>query len=137
MMTTMGHGRMRRLGVAAVAVLMAFTSLGTIAAPVAAREVERDKHGRCTRTSDWELELEKERGRIKIELEVDTIRRGRQWRVQMWHNGSRFVNVLRRTDRHGEVEVKRWRSDRRGKDTFRFRAVDRVSGEVCRGTLSI
>lgn len=139
MATTMGHGRMRRLGVFATAAIMSLTSLAVVAMPAAAREVEREKHGACTRNSDWELDLEKEHGRIEVHVEVDTHRRqaGNQWRVRIWHNGTKFTDVVRGTDRDGEVEVERRRSDRRGADSFHFHAVDRVSGEVCRGTLSI
>jgi len=115
-------------------------ALGTLmvgAMPAAAREVERHARGACTGTSHWHLDLEKEHGRIEVEVEVDTRKAGRRWRVQTWHNGSRFTNVIRRTDRDGEVEVERVRHDRSGRDTFRFHAVDQVNGEVCRGSLSI
>lgn len=126
-----------RIGIPVMAALMALTSMSALAMPVAARDIEREKHGLCTGSSDWELELEKEHGRIEVKVEVDTRRVGRQWRVRIWHNGTKFTDVVRRTDRHGEVDVERVRSDRRGTETFKFHAVDRVNGEVCRGTLSI
>jgi hypothetical protein len=99
--------------------------------------VERERHGNCTRTSDWELELEKEHGRIEVKVDLDTNRSGRAWQVRLWHNGSLTTSVVRRTQRDGDLEVERIRTDRRGTDTFRFRAVDRVNGEVCTGSLSI
>ncbi len=128
--------RSRRLGVIASAGLMALTSLAVVAMPASAA-TEREKHGVCTGSSDWELELEKEHGRVEAKVDVDTRRVGRQWRVRIWHNGTEFTNVLRRTDRDGDVDVERTRTDRRGTDTFRFRAVDQVNGEVCTGSLSI
>lgn len=139
MATTTSHGRMRRLGVLATAALMSLTSLAVVGTPVAATEVERETHGACTRDSDWELDVEKRHGRLKVDVEVDTHRHtaGRAWRVRIWHNGTKFTDVVRETDGDGEVEMKKWRSDRRGTDTFHFHAVDRVNGEVCRGTLSI
>lgn len=117
--------------------MIALSTLTVGAMPASAREVERHARGACTRTSGWELDLEKEHGRIEVKVEVDTRTVGRRWRVRIWHDGSRFTNVVRRTDRDREVEVERVRHDRRGRDTFRFRAVDLVNGEVCRGSLSI
>jgi hypothetical protein len=128
--------RTRRLGVVAAAGLMALTSLPVVATPASAA-TEREKHGSCSASSDWELELEKEHGRIEIKVDVDTRRIGREWRVRIWHDGGLTTNVVRRTDRDGDIDVDRTRPDRRGPDTFRFRAVDRVSGEVCTGSLSI
>jgi hypothetical protein len=129
--------RTRRLGLLGTAGSMALTSLAVVAMPTAAAEVERERHGNCTRTSDWELELEKEHGRIEVKVDLDTNRSGRAWQVRLWHNGSLTTSVVRRTQRDGDLEVERIRTDRRGTDTFRFRAVDRVNGEVCTGSLSI
>lgn len=128
--------RTRRLGVVAAAGLMALTSLATVAMPVSAA-TEREKHGVCTGSSDWELELEREHGRIEVKVDLDTRRANRQWRVRIWHNGTKFTDVVRRTQRDGDLDIERMRNDRRGTDTFRFRAVDRVNGEVCTGSLSI
>jgi hypothetical protein len=145
MTTTLSNGRTGRLGLLAGSALMAFGLMFAIGGPAAARHgaddgvqgVEREKHGFCTGSSDWELELEKEHGRIEVKVDVDTRRIGRQWRVKLYHNGSLFTNVLRRTARDRDIELERIRSDRRGTDAFRFRAVDRVNGEVCTGSLSI
>ncbi|MFN8517885.1 MAG: hypothetical protein U0667_00530 [Chloroflexota bacterium] len=148
MATTTKRARMGRLGIAATAGLMALTALATAAVPAAARHgaddggngaqgVERERHGLCTGSSDWELELEKEHGRIEVKVDVDTRRIGRQWRVKVYHNGSLSTNVLRRTARDGDIDLNRTRTDRSGSDTFRFRAVDQVNGEVCTGSLSI
>ncbi len=135
---TMGRrNRAGRLAMVGSAALIAASALAVGSVPTAAHDVERETRGSCTRTSDWELDLEKEHGRIEVKVEVDTRKVGRRWRVQVWHNGSRFTNVIRRTNRRGEVEVERVRRDRHGRDTFRFRAVDQVNGEVCKGSLSI
>lgn len=137
MATTTSRGRLGRIGLLASAGLMALTAMTVVAVPAAAAEVERQKHGSCSGSSRWELDLEKEHGRIEVEVDVDTRRVDRQWRVTIYHNGSLTTNVLRRTARDGDIDVNRTRSDRRGSDTFRFRAVDQVNGEVCRGSLSI
>ncbi len=147
--TTLGTGRMGRMSLLAGAALMALGALFAVTGPAAARhgaddggngaaaDVEREKHGDCTRSSDWELELEKEHGRIEVKVDLDTNRSRRQWRVRIWHDGRLTSSVLRRSQRDGDVEVQRTRSDHRGRDVFRFRAVDQVNGEVCRGSLSI
>jgi hypothetical protein len=132
----MSTTRTRRIGLIGVAGLMALTSLAVVAMPASA-STEREKHGVCTGSSDWELELEKEHGRIEVKVDVDTRRVDRQWRVRIWHGAGLTTNVVRSTGRDGDIEVDRTRSDRSGRDTFRFRAVDRVNGEVCTGSLSI
>lgn len=121
----MGAGMLGVIAVAAAAV------------PVAAADVEREKRGSCTGSSRWELSLEKEFGRIEASLELDTTRSGRTWDVVIRQNGAAFVDGRRTTDREGEIDIERVRTDRSGTDTFRFRAVNRANGEVCRGTLSI
>ena len=70
-------------------------------------------------------------------MDLDTNRARRLWRVKIYHNGNQTTNVLRRSQRDGDVEVERVRPDRRGRDTIRFRAVDQVNGEVCTGSLRI
>lgn len=135
--TTRSTGRLRRIGLLGSAALMAVTTLAVGAVPAAAGEVEREKRGDCTRSSDWDFELEKEHGRIDVTVDLDTNRSGRRWRVRIWHNGTLTTNVLRRSQDDGDVEVERVRPDRRGRDTIRFRAVDQVNGEVCTGSLSI
>jgi len=137
MATTTKRARLGRIGILATAGLMSLTALATAAMPASAADVERDKRGSCTGSSDWELELEKEHGRIEVNVDVDTRRANRSWRIRIWHDGTKFTDVTRRTDRDGEVDVERRRSDRSGRDTFHFHALDRVNGEVCRGTLSI
>lgn len=132
----MSTTRTRRIGILATASLMALTSLSVAAMPAAAA-TEREKHGRCTGTSDWELELEREHGRIEINLDVDTTRVNRQWRVRMKHDGKLFLNVLRRTDGDRDLELERHRTDTAGSDRIWFKAVDQVNGETCTGTLTV
>ena len=50
------------------------------AAPVRT-DVEREKNGRCTATSYWDLNLEKERGRIDIDVDIESLQAGEQWTV--------------------------------------------------------
>jgi hypothetical protein len=99
-----------------------------------AKEGDVIREGTCSRSSDWKLKLSPENGRIEVEFEVDQNRNGRTWRVRMWHDGVRFFKG-RRTTRppSGSFEVRRVQPNRSGVDFFRTRAVNRRSGEVCRG----
>lgn len=131
------RGRPRRLGVIGSAGVTALAALAVMAVPASASDVERRGHGECTRSSDWELELEKEDGAIKVKVDLDTPTAGRAWRVRIWHDGFRDGAAVRRTHEDGDLRFVRRRADLRGADSFHFRAVDLVNGEVCRGTLSI
>lgn len=131
---TMNGGLRRTLVLSGV---LATSAVMAVGAPVAAQDVEREARGRCTGTSRWELSLEKEYGRIEVDLEIDTARRGRAWKVVLHHDGTQIVNRQRRTDREGEIDLRRLRRDTPGLDRFSFKAIDRVNGEVCRGKLSI
>jgi hypothetical protein len=108
-----------------------------VAAPVSAREVEREKAGYCTGTSRWELGLEKEGGRIEVDLEIDTRRVDRKWRVRIVHNENLFVAATYRTDRDREIDIEKLRPNYAGTDKIRFKARDLVNGEICTGSLSI
>ena len=131
-------GLLARLAVTAGALGIAATAAG-FAAPASAfaADVEREKHGDCTNRSTWELQLEKEHGRIEIDLDVDTPRSGQRWVIKLKHNGVLFDKVRRTTDAEGEFEVDRHVNNKRGEDRIKFRAVNKVTGEVCVGKLSI
>ena len=114
-------------------VLTALVGGGAAVAAGTDREKERD----CSGRSDWKLSLEKDDGRIEFELEIDTPRSGQRWGIAIKQNGIRFFKKVRRTDRDGDIEIERNRPDRPGTDKFWFKATNRVTGEVCKGTLRI
>lgn len=136
-MTTRANGPARRWGGRFGAASIGVALAAVVATVPVSADVEREREGSCTGTSLWELQLEKEHGRIEVDLEIDTRRAGRAWNVRLTHNGTRFVSGRRVTDRTGEIDIDRIRGDRRGTDTVRFRAVDTVNGEICRGSVSI
>jgi hypothetical protein len=127
----------RRTSLRIAAPLVATLALGALvgSAPVAA--ADREREGDCSARSDWELELEKDDGRIEFDLDIDTPRSGQRWAIVIKQNGGAFFENTRRTDDDGDIEIDRDRPDRSGTDRFSFRAVNRVTGEVCAGGLSI
>jgi hypothetical protein len=136
-MTTASHGRSQRRTLRVGAITLAVAAAAAMTAVPVSADVEREQRGACGGTSRWELSLEKEHGRIEIDLELDTRRAGRAWRITMAHEGASFLTTRRVTDREGEVDLDRRRSDRASRDRISFRAVDTVNGEVCRGSVRI
>lgn len=105
------------------------------AAPVRT-DVEREKGGRCSATSYWDLSLEKERGRIEIDVDIDSRQAGEQWTVKVTHNGRTVFNRTRSTDDEGELDVDRTVRNKKGTDTISFTARS-SAGETCSGRLRI
>jgi hypothetical protein len=117
---------------------------GAILAPLmlgpaaVAEDDDVHRHGGCSDSSRWELDLEREGGRIEVDYEVDTDVAGQRWRVKLVHNGDVFFRGVRETHgRDGSFEVERRTDDASGTDCFIGRAVNKRTGEVCRGTASI
>jgi hypothetical protein len=100
-----------------------------------AREVTA--HGTGTMGSRWELDASDHGARLEIDFEVDSNRGGQAWRVLMTDNGRIFFDGVRRTQPDGEFDVERFIGDRRGSDRIVARATNRVTGEVCRGVVTI
>jgi hypothetical protein len=73
---------------------------------------------------------------VAVEFEVDANRVGQQWRVSMFHNGTRVVlrNVTT-AGLSGSFTVNRLVRDANGDDRFRARAVRMRDGRTCGGSL--
>ena len=69
---------------------------------------------------------------MEVEAEVDSNRTGQTWRWVLRHEG-RVVDRGTSTTRgpSGSFEVERRTPNAPGSDSFKFRAVNRASGEVC------
>ena len=99
-------------------------------------EVER--HGSCSGSSRWELDLEKDHGRIEVDFEVRQGIVGDRWRVSLAHDGDLFFRDVRTTHGdEGSFDVERRTNDAAGTDRFVGKAVNKSTGEVCRGTAAI
>ena len=118
--------------------LMASASL--ILASTTATAIETEKTGKCSAGSIWQADLELEYKVFDLGFEIDTKNADENWNFTLRHNGKRVVSENRTTvkdfdDSYAEVEWELIRPDRKGSDTFTFRAVNQTSGEVCKATL--
>jgi hypothetical protein len=121
---------------AALAGTIALTIAG--AAPAVAGDRDVIREGACSGGSDWKLKLSPEDGRLEVEFEVDSNVVGQTWRVRLFQNGSRFFAGTRQTTGpSGSFELRRVVDNTAGTDSFRARAVNAATGEVCVGTASI
>lgn len=117
-------------------VLALATSLALAVPAGVAVAGDRDviREGRCSASSDWKLKLSPENGRIEVEFEVDQNVSGDRWRVKIRHDGDRVFRGTRTTGgASGSFEVRIVEDDRAGADTFRARARNLSTDEVCRG----
>jgi hypothetical protein len=110
--------------------------LGAGAAQAAGGDVVR--RGSCTGSTDWKIKAKPDDGRIEVESEIDSNRNGQVWRWRLKHDGDVAAHGRSTTHRpSGSFEVSRRTADSAGSDSFRFRAVNRASGEVCVARVSL
>ena len=115
-------------------------SASLILASTTATAIETEKTGKCSAGSIWQADLELEYKVFDLGFEIDTKNADENWNFTLRHNGKRVVSENRTTvkdfdDSYAEVEWELIRPDRKGSDTFTFRAVNQTSGEVCKATL--
>lgn len=120
------------------AVAAAVTLSLSLAVPAYAAEVEQK--GNCSANSRWSADLELEYKVFDLGFEVDTKEENQDWRFTLNHNGKRVFSETRQAvkdfdDSYSEVDWDVIRPDRKGTDTFNFRAVNQTTGEICRATL--
>ncbi|MEX2202634.1 MAG: hypothetical protein WD965_00955, partial [Actinomycetota bacterium] len=118
-------------------VLALATSLALAVPAGVAVAGDRDviQEGGCSGSSDWKLKLSPENGRIEVEFEVDQNVSGDRWRVKIRHDGDRVFRGTRTTGgASGSFELRIVEDDRAGADTFRARARNLSTDEVCRGS---
>ena len=125
------HAHRRSLAVGAL--LMSLALLAT-SVPVSAKV----RTGSCTGTTDWEMEVYLEDGRIESEFEIDHSRSGATWHWTMKNDGSQFASghATIPSGRDSFV-VNRFSTNGAGPDTIVSRAVNRATGEVCSGSITL
>ena len=120
------------------AIMLALATSLALAVPAGVAVAgDRDviREGPCSTSSDWKLKLSPEDGRIEVEFEVDQNVSGDRWRVKIRHDGDRVFRGTRTTGgASGSFEVRIIEDDRAGADTFRARARNLSTDEVCRGS---
>ncbi|MFC4785716.1 hypothetical protein ACT8ZV_14640 [Nocardioides sp. MAHUQ-72] len=120
------------------AVVLIASALPVIGAGTAHASDDVVRRGSCTGSTDWKMKAKPDDGRIEVESEVDSNRNGQTWRWVLRHDGdvvARGTSTTRAPS--GSFEVSRRTTDHAGTDSFRFRAVNPASGEVCVGRVSL
>jgi hypothetical protein len=94
--------------------------------------------GSCSGYSTWKLKAKPDDGRLEVEGQVDSNRNGQRWRWRIRHNGwVSFSGKATTTAPSGSFSVRRRVVDGVGLDHLGWRAVNRATGETCRGGLDI
>jgi hypothetical protein len=96
------------------------------------------RRGACSGASDWKLKLSPDNGKIEVEYQVDSNKVGQTWHVKLFHDGNRIFAGTRQTQApSGSFEVRVRANNTAGTDSFRGRATNAATGEVCGGSASI
>jgi hypothetical protein len=118
----------RRLtATAATASLLALPAVALSASPAAAVQNQKSCAG-----ANVKLEAERDDGRHEVQVDIDNGQRGERWRVKLFQNGDRFVNVVRTVggdDR--DIDLDRDRRNTAGADTYKLRAKNLRTGGAC------
>jgi hypothetical protein len=120
-------------------VAVSLVALFVIALPAVAFAGDRDviREGSCSGRSDWKLKLSPEDGRIEVEFEVDQNVVGDEWRVRIRHDGEIAFRGTRTTrGASGSFELRIVEPNSAGADSFRARARNISTDEVCAGSAS-
>lgn len=126
----------KRIAAVALAGALALSVAGAVPAVAGGNDVI--ERGSCTGRADWKLKLSPQDGRIEVEYEVDSNVNGQSWKVRIFKNGDRIFRGTRTTRApSGSFDVRVVTSNPAGSDTFRGKAVNVATGEVCRGAATI
>lgn len=126
-----GHRAAMKTVTLATAALLTASTLA-VAAPAHAGDDDRERTGSCSGRTDWKIKAGPDDGRMEVEAEIDSNRAGQTWRWVLRHEGS-VVDRGTSTTRgpSGSFDVERRTANAAGTDSYKFRAVNRASGEVC------
>lgn len=126
-----GHGEGMNTIALTAAALLAVPTLA-LAAPAHAGDDDRERTGSCSGSTSWKIKAGPDDGRMEVEAEIDSNRTGQTWHWTLRHDGrvaDRGSSVTRGPS--GSFDVERRTANTAGADTFKFRAVNRASGEIC------
>jgi hypothetical protein len=121
------------------AALLGLTATGL---PVSAASAnggdEVRRRGSCSGSADWRLRARPDDGRIEVEARVESGHSGRTWHWRILHDGGVSSRGTATTSgSSGSFEVRRRLVNLSGPDQIGFRAKNRHSGQVCRGSLTM
>ena len=120
----------RRSAVAVVAAGFALSA----SVPALANDSDVIKRGSCSNSTNWKPD----NGRLEVEGEVDSNRNGQTWHWRILHDGDVSARGTATTKApSGSFSVTRRVVNTPGSDRIGWRAVNRASGETCRGNLTI
>jgi hypothetical protein len=95
------------------------------------------ERGSCDGNSEWKLKLSPEDGRIEVEFEVDQNVSGDDWKVKIKHDGERVFRGTETTGgSSGSFTVRIVENDSAGTDSFKGKAKNLSTGEICVGNAS-
>lgn len=124
----------RRGGVSLLTAAFALTA----SVPALASGTEVIKRGDCSKASTWKLKAKPDNGRLQVEGEVDSNHNRQLWHWRILHDGHVSASgTAKTTAPSGSFSVTRRVVNTRGEDRIGWRAVNRASGERCRGNLTI
>ena len=125
---------MRKIATLVVVGALAFASLGGVALAGQNDVIER---GGCSGSSDWKLKVSPDNGRLEVEFEVDQNVSGDTWRVRIRHGDTVAFRGSETTGgASGSFEIRIVEDDLAGTDTFRAKARNLSTDELCRGSAS-
>lgn len=124
----------RRLtATAATASLLALPAVALSASPAAAVQNQKSCAG-----ANVKLEAERDDNRHEVQVDIDNGQRGERWRVKLFQNGDRFVNVVRTVGGDdNDIDLDRDRRNTAGSDTYKLRAKNLRTGGACTITVTL
>jgi len=116
------------------AILLVASTVPAIGAGTAHAQGDNEviRNGSCSGNTNWKIKAKPDDGRLEVEAEIDSNRAGQTWQWRLRHDGRLAARGSKlTTGRSGSFEVERHLANHAGRDSFKFRAVNRRSGEVC------
>ncbi len=126
------NGFTRFTAITATGALLA-VPVALVAAPAHA---DVDRYGTCG-GGQYEFSVDRENGGYEISADLDNVEPGTRWKVALRHDGKRFFKRTLTADHEGELDVDRWRSNKSGQDTFKFRAVRADGSAKCGRAITV
>lgn len=124
---------MKKTLIATTLVATAAAGSTVLVAGPASADVER--RGTCAGAT-YELNVDRERGGFEVDADIDNARAGSEWRLAIRADGSLATSRVLRADDEGELDLDTFRTNTRGKDTFRL-TVTPAGGSSCSVTVTL